>query len=439
MSPIDHLAVRFFLQLFVILVAARLVGALAKRVGQPQVVGEMIAGVLLGPSLFAQVWPEAFAYVFPWGARFVPGVAQSAAEMQIAEASRSILYAGAQLGLALYMFVVGTEFRSDLFKSRAKSAIAVSISGMAVPFLLGALICLWLFRDGRFFAPTVTLAQAVKFLGASMCITAFPMLARIIHERGISGTELGSLSLAAGALDDAAAWCILALVLASFGADPGIAWLSIGGGVAYAVIVLTVGKRLLRPLGAAVKRSGEMSSSKFSLVLLLVMLGAWWTDFIRIYAVFGAFIMGIAMPRGKFTEILQQRIEPFVVALLLPMFFTFSGLNTQLNLVNTPFMWLVALAVFVTACLGKFGACWAAARLTGQDQATSLAIGALMNARGLMELIIVNIGLQQGLITQELFTVMVIMAIVTTLLASPCFEWFYGRKMAGRVEKMPAP
>jgi Kef-type K+ transport system membrane component KefB len=435
MSPIDHLAVRFFLQLIVILVAARLVGGLAKRVGQPQVVGEMIAGVLLGPSLFAQVWPEAFAYIFPWGAKFAPGVEQSAAELNMAEASRAILYAGAQLGLALYMFVVGTEFRSDFFKSRARSAAAVSISGMAVPFLLGALVCLWLHADGRFFAPTVTLSQAVKFLGASMCITAFPMLARIIHERGISGTELGTLSLAAGALDDAAAWCILALVLASFGADPGVAWLSIGGGVAYALFVLTIGKNLLRPLGAAVEGSGKMSPNVFSLVLLLVMLGAWWTDFIRIYAVFGAFIMGIAMPRGKFTELLQQRIEPLVVALLLPMFFTFSGLNTQLNLVNTPFMWLVAFVVLVAACLGKFGACWAAARLTGQDNPTSLAIGALMNARGLMELIILNIGLSQGLITQELFTVMVIMAVVTTLLASPCFEWFYGRKMTGKLKK----
>ena len=429
MSPLDHLAVRFFLQLIVILAAAKLVGALARRVGQPQVVGEMIAGVLLGPSLFAQVWPEAFVYVFPWGAKFAPGVEQSAAALNMAEASRAILYAGAQLGLALYMFVVGTEFRGDLFRSRARSAAAVSISGMAVPFLLGALLCLWLHADGRFFAPTVTLSQAVKFVGASMCITAFPMLARIIHERGISGTSLGTLSLAAGALDDAAAWCILALVLASFGADPSIAWLSIGGGVAYAILVLTLGRNLLRPLGASVERSGKMTPNVFSLVMLLVMLGAWWTDFIRIYAVFGAFIMGIAMPRGKFTEHLQQRIEPVVVALLLPMFFTFSGLNTQLNLVNTPFMWLVAGAVLVAACIGKFGACWAAARLTGQDNASSLAIGSLMNARGLMELIILNIGLTHGLITRELFTVMVIMAVVTTLLATPCFEWFYGRKM----------
>ncbi len=428
MSALDQLAVRFFLQLVVILLAARLVGLLAKRLGQPQVVGEMIAGVLLGPSLFAKVWPEAFAYVFPWGYKHVPGMSLDAAGLQLAETSRTILYAGAQLGLSLYMFVVGTEFRSDLFKDKARSATAISLAGMAVPFGLGVLLCFWLVPTGKFFAPQVTFAEAAKFLGASMCITAFPMLARIIYERGLSGTALGTLSLAAGALDDAAAWCILALVLASFGGDPSVAWLAIGGGVGYAVLTLTVGKKLFAPLGRRVEATGELSPAAFATILIAVMLGAWWTDAIRIYAVFGAFIMGIAMPRGRLTELLQQRIEPLVVALLLPMFFTFSGLNTRLDVVDNLEMWLVTLAILAAAVLGKFGACWAAARFTGQDNATALAIGTLMNARGLMELIILNIGLQMKLITQELFTVMVIMAIATTLMASPLFELLYGRK-----------
>jgi Kef-type K+ transport system membrane component KefB len=428
MAIIDQLAVRFFLQLFVILLAARLVGQLAKKLGQPQVVGEMIAGVLLGPSLFAKISPEAFAYVFPWGAKHVQGIVQDAATLQFAETSRSILYAGAQLGLALYMFVVGTEFRTDLFRSKARSAAAISISGMAAPFLLGVALCVWLHGAGGFFTEKTTFAQAAKFLGASMCITAFPMLARIIYERGLSGTSLGTLSLAAGALDDAAAWCILAAVLASFDSNPAVAYMAIGGGLMYAVVTLMLVPRALQPLARETEQSGELSPAGFSTVVLLLVLGAWWTDFIRIYAVFGAFIMGIAIPRGKLTELLQKRMEPLVVTLLLPMFFTYSGLNTRMDVVDSGYMWLVTLAVLAAAVLGKFGACWAAARLTGQDNPTALAIGTLMNARGLMELIILNIGLQKGLITTELFTVMVIMAIVTTLMTSPVFEWLYGRK-----------
>jgi Kef-type K+ transport system membrane component KefB len=425
----DQLAIRFFLQLLTILIAARLVGKLGKKLGQPQVVGEMIAGVLLGPSLFAKIWPAGFAYIFPWGAKHVPGMTLDAASSQFAAASQTILYAGAQLGLALYMFVVGTEFKTELFTSKARSAAAISLSGMAAPFGLGALLCFWLHADtGRFFTPSVSFLEAAKFLGASMCITAFPMLARIIYERGLSGTALGTLSLAAGALDDAAAWCILAMVLAGFGGDPNIAWLAIGGGAVYAVLALTLGKRLFSPLGRKVEATGELSPDAFAIILIALMVGAWWTDFIKIYAVFGAFIMGIAMPRGKLTEILQNRMEPLVVTLLLPMFFTFSGLNTELGLVNSGYMWLVVLAAMAAAVLGKFGACWAAARLTGQDNSTALAIGTLMNARGLMELIILNIGLSNKLITKELFTVMVIMAIVTTLMASPMFEWLYGRK-----------
>ena len=403
-----QLSVAFFLQMFVILAVARGVGFLARRIGQPQVVGEMIAGVLLGPSLFGHFAPELQQRLFP-------------------QESLKILYVGAQLGVGLYMFLVGVDFKTELFKSRARSAAAVSISGMIVPFGLGALLAIWLVGVPNLFSAKATTIEAMLFMGAAMAITAFPMLARIIYERGLTGTSLGTLALAAGAIDDAAAWCVLAIVLASFGDGPMMAVKAIAGGVAYGVLITTLGRKLLKPLGDAVEREGKLSNTALAVVLMLFMLAAWMMDAIGIHAVFGGFLLGVAMPRGALTRELQKQIEPITVVLFLPMFFTFSGLNTRLDMVNTAQMLLIALVVLLAACLGKGAACWAAARMTGQDNRTALAVGTLMNARGLMELIILNIGLQRGVIELGLFSIMVLMAIVTTLMASPIFEWVYGR------------
>ena len=403
-----QLSVAFFLQMFVILAVARGVGFLARRIGQPQVVGEMIAGVLLGPSLFGYFAPELQQHLFP-------------------KESLKILYVGAQLGVGLYMFLVGVDFKTELFKSRARSAAAVSISGMVVPFGLGALLAIWLVGVPNLFSPKATTVEAMLFLGAAMAITAFPMLARIIYERGLTGTPLGTLALAAGAIDDAAAWCVLAIVLASFGDGPMVAVKAIAGGVAYGVIITTLGRKLLKPLGDAVERAGKLSNTALAVVLMLFMLAAWTTDTIGIHAVFGGFLLGVAMPRGVLTRELQKQLEPITVVLFLPMFFTFSGLNTRLDMVNSAQMLFIALVVLLAACLGKGAACWAAARMTGEDNRTALAVGTLMNARGLMELIILNIGLQKGVIELGLFSIMVLMAIITTLMASPIFEWVYGR------------
>ncbi len=415
MSDFD-LSVLFFLQLAVILGTCRLVGRIARHFGQPQVVAEMIAGVLLGPSLFGWVAPQWQQALFP-------------------PQSMTILYAVSQVGLALYMFVVGMELRSELLRNRVRQAVSISLAGMLVPFVLGGALALWLVADtGRFFAAKTTPAEAAVFLGAALCITAFPMLARIIHERGLAGTSLGTLALTAGATDDAAAWALLALVLSSFSGDWSTAAMAIGGGIAYALVMLTAGAALLRGFAAYAARDGVVSSSVLAAVLGLVMLGAWFTDRIGIYAVFGAFLAGTAVPRGVFAEQLRERIEPLVVTLLLPLFFTYSGLRTRLDLVDTPALWAVAVVVLVAAVIGKGGACWAAARLHGEDRPTALAIGTLMNARGLMELIIVNIGLSRGIITPQLFSILVLMAIVTTLMASPLFERVYGRHArAGRI------
>ncbi len=405
-----ELSIRFFFQLAFILATCRVVGLIAKRFGQPQVVGEMIAGVVMGPSLFGLLFPEAQSHIFP-------------------KSSLTITYAVAQVGLVLYMFLIGVEFQVDLIRKRLRSAASVSLAGIITPFTLGSLIALALVGQGVYFAPNVARWEAMLFMGAAMSITAFPMLARIIYERGLTGTSLGTLALAAGSMDDAAAWCILAIVLASFNSNPVIAFSAIGGGILYAVVVLTIGKRLLRVFGDKVERDGTMSGAMFTFVLMLVMLGAWATDAVGIYAVFGAFILGTAMPRGLFAREIQQRLEPLTTNFLLPLFFVYSGLNTRLGLVDSLSLWAVALIILFIACFGKGVACWLAARLNGEDNREALAIGTLMNARGLMELIILNIGLERGVITPTLFTIMVMMAIVTTLMASPVFEFVYRRRV----------
>lgn len=392
----------------VILLVCRVVGWLGCKIGQPQVVGEMVAGVLLGPSLLGALCPQASAMIFT-------------------QETRGILYVGSQLGVGLYMFLVGMEFRTDQFRNQAGSAASVSLAGMVVPFICGGLLAPWLISIPGLFTPATKGYEAGLFLGAAMAITAFPMLARIIYERGLSGTSLGTLALAAGAVDDVVAWCILAIVLASFSGDPKLAITAVVGGTLFAVLILTLGKRMLVTLGKIAERDGGVSTTLFAVVLMLFCASAWATDRIGIHTVFGGFMLGIAMPRGLLTRELTQKLEPFTVVFLLPMFFTFSGLNTRLEMIFKPSILLVAAVVLVVSTLAKGVACWAAARMYGEDNRTAMAVGALMNSRGLMELIIINIGLQRGLITKELFAILVIMAIVTTLLASPVFEYVYGR------------
>ncbi|HZR18544.1 MAG TPA: cation:proton antiporter [Verrucomicrobiae bacterium] len=416
-----QLSTAFFLQMFVILLACRVVGALARRLGQPQVVGEMIAGVFLGPSLLGLLAPGLQQTLFP-------------------KESLKVLYVGAQLGVGLYMFLVGVEFDVATFRSRARSAATVSFAGMAAPFVLGAVLAIGLVKVPGLFSERATLFEAMLFLGAAMSITAFPMLARIIYERGLTGTSLGTLALAAGAIGDAGAWCVLAIVLASFGAGPMVAVKAIGGGTLYALLVLTIGRKLLTWFSNATQRAGQITNSILALTLMFFMVAVWITDGIGIHAVFGGFLLGIAMPRGFFARELQKQLEPFAVVFLLPMFFTFSGLNTRLDMVNSAQLLLIAAAVIAAACLGKGGACWAAARVNGEDNRTALAVGTLMNSRGLMELIIINIGLQKGVIQPALFSIMVLMAIVTTLMTSPVFEWVYGRhaRKSGALDTAPA-
>ncbi|MEI6713962.1 MAG: cation:proton antiporter [Verrucomicrobiota bacterium] len=417
-----HLAVQFFLQLAIILLFCRCVGAVAARFGQPQVVAEMIAGVLLGPSLFGLLFPEVQSWLFPWD------------KTQSIRDTQSYLFPASQLGLALYMFVVGMEFRVDIIRKKLRSSVAVSAAGMIAPFLLGTALGWVFFHHTDLFPKKTSLMEAMLFLGASMCITAFPMLARIIHFKGLTGTTMGTVAIGAGAIDDATAWCLLAVVLASFDNNWTHAFINIGGGAAYAFVTLVLIRPLLTRFKHSLTADNSLSDAGLVIGLALMALGAWITDMIGLHAVFGAFVMGAAMPRGIVTRDLIARIQPLTVALLLPLFFTYSGLNTKIGLLNTGFLWLMCVAVLIAAIVGKGVACWLAARSTGISNREALGIGVLMNARGLMELIIINVGLQRGIISEGLFAVLVIMAVVTTLMASPIFERLVGQGSQSEAE-----
>lgn len=408
-SPTDF-SVHFFLQLGLIILACRVVGWLGtKFLAQPQVVGEMIAGVVLGPSLFGLFLPDIQSNIFP-------------------KEMKNVLYCGAQLGVGLYMFLVGTTLRLDHFATKAKSAVAVSVSGIAAPFFIAFLITPMLLQVPGLFAEGISTANATLFMGACIALTAFPMLARIINERGLANTSLGTLSLTAGAFDDAVSWCVLALVLAAFGAGAGVAVLAIGGGLIWALFVVLFGRKILAPLGRMVERDGHMSNTVLGFTLVAFCTSAFVMDAVGIHAIFGGFILGAVMPRGLFATELKKKVEPLTVILLLPMFFTYSGLNTRLDMINSAQLLLIALGVLAASVLAKFGACYLAARVAGEDNRTALGIGALMNSRGLMELIIINIGLQKGIIGPALFSMLVLMAVVTTMMASPVFELVYGKK-----------
>ena len=409
-----ELVLKLLLQLTVILATCRIITILGRRyLGQTDVVCEMIAGVMLGPSLFGLIAPDVQQWLFPKAPILL------ATGAKIPNPSMSILFAISQIGLVIYMFLIGLEFNTDLIRQRLKSAGLVSAAGIVAPFSLGAVAAFNLYNQGNLFKGGVTPWAAALYLGASMSITAFPMLARMLYERGIAKTSFGTLALAAGSIDDATAWCLLAIVLASVKANTSIAVFAIGGGIGYVLCSVFVGRPAFTIFTRMTNRDGGVTIQTLTLVLIVLMFCAWFTDAVGIYAIFGAFILGTAMPRGEFAHSVRERTEFMTTSFLLPIFFVFSGLNTQIGLVNTPALWAVTGLIVAIAIFGKGIACMLAAKVAGENWREAATIGALMNARGLMELIILNIGLEQGLITPTLFTIMVIMAILTTLMASP--------------------
>lgn len=402
-----QLALHFLLQIALILAACQLVGLAARRLGQPQVVAEMITGVLLGPSLLGHVAPGFFAQLFP------PDTLR-------------VLFPVAQLGLAAYMFVVGLEFRLDLVRRRLRSAIAVSIAGMLAPLALGAALGWAFLQHTTLFPPGTSALQATLFLGAALSITAFPMLARIIHFKKLTGTTMGAVSLGAGALNDAGAWALLAIVLAAIDRAFVPAALNLAGGLAYVAGAIFVARPLLARWGRGIELRGRMSDAEFAACIVLLALGAWCTEAVGLHAVFGAFILGAVMPRGVMTSTLIDRIQPLTVALLLPIFFAYSGLNTRIDLLDSAYLWGMVALLLLASIVGKAVACWLAARATGISHREALGIGTLMNVRGLMGLVIIDIGLQRGILSPALFAALAIMAVITTVIASPLFDGLVG-------------
>ncbi|WP_433537164.1 cation:proton antiporter [Micromonospora sp. CA-249363] len=407
MTPTE-LAPRFFIAVAVILLFCKLVAWLLGKVGQPAVVSEMLAGVLLGPSLLGLLWPGAQATLFP--APLLP-----------------ILYVVGQVGLVLFMFQAGYAFTSHRLTNLAGTAGAVSLAGVAAPLALGILLVLGVAGFVPIRADDVSLGVSAAFVGVALAITAFPMLARIITERGQTGTRHGMVALASGAIDDMVAWIMLAVVLAFASGEAGPALVTAGGAVLFGVALWLGGRRVTSyVMGFPGDRARLLGT------VALLFLVAWYTDEIGLYAVFGAFAVGVVMPRSEQTDKVVDTLSPIAATVFLPLFFTYSGLRTEFALLGDPAVLGFAAACVTVAIAGKYGACWAAARMRGEPNGVALRVGALMNARGLMQLIALNVGLEAGIVNPSLFTVLVLVALITTLMTTPLLSWIERREARTR-------
>jgi Kef-type K+ transport system membrane component KefB len=399
---------RFFLAAVVVLVVCRLVVVLMRRVGQPPVIGEMIAGVLLGPSLLGLVLPGVQDTLFP-------------------DDVRPMLYVVSHIGLVAFMFEVGHEFKSRKVRGVGRAATMISTAGVTVPLLLGAVLVLALGGQAGVLAPGVPLWVSALFVGVTLAITAFPMLARIISERGLTGTRFGSLSMACGALDDGVAWVLLAVVIGAATGDPSHVVTTAGGSVLFILFLAFVGRPALR----WVFGRRNMPVEQLVLVTAVALFAAaWFTDTIGLYSVFGGFCLGYVFPSGPVADRVVASISPVTKTVFLPLFFAYSGLNTQFGLLVSPLLLLLSLAFIAAAIIGKFGGCVAAARLAGEKRSDALRVGVLMNARGLMQLIALNVGLQTGIATPELFSALVLVALVTTIMTAPWLSFLDRRELA---------
>jgi Kef-type K+ transport system membrane component KefB len=397
---------RLLLQFIVILIATRAAGSLFKRFGQPSVIGEIAAGILLGPSLLGLVCPETSQFLFP-------------------SASLGTLQLFSQIGVCVFMFVVGMELDLTQVRARLRLAAGISSAGIILPFALGVGAAFMLFKN--YAGSGVTFLAFALFMGVALSITAFPVLARILKDRGLTQTSLGVTAITCAAVGDAAAWAILALVVAIAKATNLISTtFNLGIVVVFAVLMLVV----VRPWLARRLPTSEPKSGVMAAVLVFLTASALTTEVIGIHALFGAFLAGVVMPKYKeFHEGLNVRLENFASVFLLPLFFAFSGLRTHLGALSDGTSWLVCLGIIALAVLGKLGGTFAAARLAGMENRDAFALGALMNTRGLVELVALNIGYDLGILSPRIFSMLVLMALATTFMTGPLLSWSNARSL----------
>lgn len=408
------------LQIIVILGVARLVGLLFRKIRQPQVVGEMAAGILLGPSLLGLVAPGVFDFLFP------------------AE-SLGYLNAISQIGLLVFMFLIGLELDLNILRGRGRTTVITSQISIYVPFLSGILLAIFLYPLLSY--EDVPFGIFAMFLGTAMSITAFPVLARILTERKMLHTRLGAVAIACAAVDDVTGWIILAALMLLARSSEAILplWATILGVATYVLIMLFPMRRLMCWIEDFYHQRGQLTQGILALVLLFALGSAWTTELLGIHALFGAFLAGVIMPRHHgFVHALTEKLNDFTVVFLLPLFFAYTGLRTSVGLLDSPELWLYCILIILVAVAGKFLGGSLPARATGMPWRESWALGALMNTRGLMELVLLNIALDIGLITPTLFTMLVIMAMTTTFMTAPVLEWIYFRRMVPPDEYVPS-
>lgn len=400
---VEHPLAILLAQIITIIIIARFFGWIFKKIGQPSVIGEIIAGIFLGPSVVGMYFPEFASFLFPVD-------------------SLGNLHFLSQIGLILFMFVIGMELDLKVLKNKANDAVVISHASIVIPFALGISLAYFVYHK---FAPQgVEFLSFSLFMGIAMSITAFPVLARIVQERGLHKTRLGTIVITCAAADDITAWCLLAAVIAIVKAGTFLSSLYvIALAFIYVLAMLFLVKPFLKRVGELYKDNENLSKPVVAIFFLTLIVSSYATEVIGIHALFGAFMTGAIMPDiSKFRHVFIEKVEDVSVILLLPLFFVFTGLRTQIGLINDPYLWKVTGFIILVAVLGKFVGSALTARFVGQDWKDSLTIGALMNTRGLMELVVLNIGYDLGVLTSEIFTMMVIMALVTTFMTGPALD-----------------
>ena len=390
----------FLMQLVTILIAVRIFGLICNIIGQPTVVGEIIAGIVLGPSLIGYFFPEFSSFLFP---------VESLRYIEILS----------QIGLILFMFIVGLELNFNEIKKKANEAILISHSSIILPFALGFVLAYFMYND--FVEDKIPFISFALFMGISMSITAFPVLARIVQERGMTKSSLGKIVITCAAIDDITAWCVLATVITivksnSYSGSIFVIIISI----CYIVLMFKCVKPLLKKMTDRLSSKKMMSRSMLILYFIVLFISAYTTELIGIHALFGAFLAGVIMPTSyNFREKLTMKMEDITLIIFLPLFFVYTGLKTQIGLIDDAEAWIYCVIIILVAVLGKFLGGALAARYVGLNWKSSSIIGLLMNTRGLMELVVLNIGLELGVLSPKIFSMMVLMAIVTTFMTSP--------------------